>query len=117
MPALEKAGYSLVELLVAMSLFAVAVLGLSAGVVMVSRSSVLSDDLTRATLLAQEKIEELANQNDALEGGTDNPQSRFTRVWLVAPDVPEAGVTKITVTVSWVGNDAQAVSLVTVRNE
>lgn len=117
MPALGKAGYSLVELLVAMSLFAVAVLGLSAGVARVSRSSVLSEDLTLATLFAQEKIEELAHQNGGLIEGTDNPQPRFTRVWSVTSDTPEAGVTQITVTVSKEESDAQAVSLVTVVND
>jgi prepilin-type N-terminal cleavage/methylation domain-containing protein len=117
MLALGKVGYSLVELLMAMTLFTIAALGLSAGVVLVSRSGVLSTDLTRASLLAQEKIEELADHTDALVGGTDNPQSRFTRVWSVAPDTPATGVTKLTVEVSWEGNDAQAVSLVTVVNE
>jgi prepilin-type N-terminal cleavage/methylation domain-containing protein len=117
MPAPGKAGYSLVEVLVAMSLFALAVLGLSAGVVTVSRSGVLGNDLTRATFFAQEKIEELVSRSDVRVDGLDNPEARFTRAWVIVPDTPETGVSKITVTVSWEGTDAQAVSLATVVNE
>lgn len=117
MSAVGKAGYSLVELLVAMTLFAIAALGLSAGVVIVLRSDVLSGDLTRATILAQEKLEELANRDGALTGGTDTPQVRFTRDWTVALDDPEIGLTRVNVTVSWESDDAQSVSLVTIVNQ
>ena len=117
MPALGKAGYSLVELLVAMTLFAIAALGLSAGVVMVVRSGVLSDNLTRATILAQDKLEELVALGGPLAGGADTPQPGFNRVWTIAADDPETGVARIDVAVSWEGNDAQVVSLATVVNE
>jgi general secretion pathway protein I len=117
MPALEKAGYSLVELLVAMALFAIAALGLSAGVIMVVRSGVSSDHLTRATILAQDKLEELAALGSPLTGGTDTPQPGFSRVWTVSSDDPETGVARIDVAVFWEDGDSQSVSLVTVVNE
>ena len=117
MAALGKAGYSLIELLVAMTLFAIAALGLSTGVAMVLRSGVLSDDLTHATLFAQEKLEELASHPGALTGGADTPQPPFTRDWTVSLDDPEIGLTSITVTVSWQRDEEQAVSLVTIVNQ
>ena len=117
MPALGKVGYSLIELLVAMTIFAIAALGLSAGVATVLRSGVLSDDLTHATLFAQEKLEELVNHTGALTGGTDTPQPRFTRDWTVSPDDPEIGLTRVTVTVSWTSDEEQTVSLVTIVNQ
>jgi prepilin-type N-terminal cleavage/methylation domain-containing protein len=117
MPALGKAGFSLVELLVSMTLFAIATLGLSAGVAMVSRTGVLSDTFTRATILAQEKLEELAAQEDPLADGADTPHPGFTREWTVSPDDPATGVSRVDVTVTWEGNESRSVTLVTVINE
>lgn len=117
MPALGKAGYSLVELLVAMTLFAIAALGLSAGVITVVRSGALSDNLTRATILAQDKLEELAALGGSWAGGEDTPQPGFIRTWTVSADDPETGVARIDVSVSWDGHDSQVVSLATVINE
>ena len=117
MPILEKTGYSLVELLVAMALFAIAALGLSVGVALVARAGVLSDTLTRATFLAQEKLEELAAQEDSLVDGVDMPHAGFTREWTISPDDPEAGVTRVEVTVSWEGQTSHSMTLVTVINE
>jgi general secretion pathway protein I len=117
MPAPGKAGFSLIELLVAMTLFAIAALGLSAGVAIVSRSGVLSDHLTRATILAQDKLEELASHNAPLAGGADTPHSGFTREWTVSPDDPDAGVMRVDVTVTWEGSGVHSISLATVVNE
>lgn len=117
MPALGKAGFSLVELLVSMALFSIAALGLSAGVAMVSRAGVISDHLTRATILAQDKLEELAAHDGALAGGTDTPQPGFTREWTLSPDDPDPGVTRVDVTVTWIRNESHSISLATVINE
>jgi prepilin-type N-terminal cleavage/methylation domain-containing protein len=117
MPAQRSTGYSLIELLAAMTLFAIAALGLATGVALVTRSSVLSARLTRATLLAQDKIEELSSHAGPLLDGTDAPEPGFSRTWSVFADNPEPGVSRIDVTVSWEGSDARAVSLVTVVND
>jgi len=117
MPALGKAGFSLIELLLAMMLFAIAALGLSAGVAMVSRAGVLSDHLTRATILAQEILEELAAQGNLLADGADTPHPGFTREWTIAPDDPAPGVSRVTVTVTWEEHETRSITLVTVVNE
>jgi type II secretion system protein I len=117
MPALGKAGFSLIELLVAMTLFAIAALGLSAGVAIVSRAGVLSDRLTRATILAQDKLEELASHNGPLSGGADTPHAGFTREWTVSSDDPDTGVTRVDVTVTWEGSGSHSISLATVVND
>lgn len=114
---MPKPGYSLIEVLVAMALFAIAVLGLSAGVALVVRSSLLSDNLTRATILAQDKLEELAARYTSLAGGSDTPQPGFTRDWSVTPNDPEAGVARVEVTVSWESGEPQTISLETVLDE
>lgn len=117
MPAQGNAGYSLIELLVAMTLFALAALGLSTSVAMVLRSSVASDDLTQATLLAQEKLEELSAPGGLLTDGADTPATGFTRVWTVTSDDPDPGVTRVDVSVSWDKDAPQTVALATVVND
>lgn len=117
MPAAGKAGFSLIELLVAMTLFAIAALGLSASVALVSRAGALSEHLTRATILAQDKLEELVSQNVPLTGGVDRPHAGFTREWAVSPDDPEAGVTRIAVTVRWEGSELHSIALATMVND
>ena len=117
MPALGKAGFSLVELLVSITLFTIAALGLSAGVVMVTRAGVISDHLTRATILAQDKLEELAAQADPLTGGADTPEPGFTREWTISPDDPDLGVTSIDVIVTWTRDESRSISLATVIND
>lgn len=117
MAALGKAGFSLIELLVAMTIFAIAALGLSAGVALVSRAGALSDHLTRATILAQDKLEELASHGEPLAGGADAPLPGFAREWTVAPDDPDTGVTRVDVTVTWEGHESHSLSLATVVND
>ena len=117
MPALGRAGYSLIEVLVALTLFSVAALGISAGVATVVRTGKLSADFTHATILAQDKLEELRAQVGPVTTGSDSPQSGFARTWAVTPDSPETGVTQINVTVSWEDFTPHTVTLTTVVNE
>lgn len=117
MPATGKAGYTLIEILVALTLFSIAALGLSAGVGTAVRAGKLSADFTLATILAQDKLEELSAQFIPLDDGSDTPQPGFTRIWSVTADTPEAGVTQIDVTVSWTDSITHTVALTTVINE
>jgi len=117
MPAVGKAGFSLIEVLVAVALFSLAALALSAGAVTVIRATATSEHFTLATILAQDKLEELHAQTAPLSGNTDIPQPGFTRAWTVTPDSPQDGVSQIDVTVSWTDYQSHAVTLTTVVNE
>ncbi len=117
MPAAGKAGYSLIEILVALTLFSLVALGLSVGVGIAVRASKLSADFTLATILAQDKLEELSAQTVFLSDGSDAPAPGFTRDWSVTADAPEAGVTQIDVTVSWTDTTPHTVSLTAVVND
>jgi prepilin-type N-terminal cleavage/methylation domain-containing protein len=117
MPALGKAGYSLLEILVALTLFSVAALGLSAGVVTVVRAGKVSADYTQAAILAQDKLEELRAQLAPLSGGSDTLRPGFTRVWAITPDSPEVGVTRIDVSVAWVDSLPYTITLASVVND
>lgn len=109
-------GYSLIEVLVAMAVFAIASLGLAAGVTTVIRAGSVSEHVTQATVLAQEKMEEFRAAFEPLRDGEDSPRPEYTRRWQVTPDSPETGVTRIDVTVSWVAEGPRSVDLVTIVN-
>ena len=96
--------YSLIEVLVAMAIFAIASLSLSAGAIAVIRVGHVSDRLTQATIPAQDKLEEFRAEFERLRDGSDTPQAgqvSFVRSWQVSFESPETGVARIDVTVSW----------------
>lgn len=102
-------GFTLIEILVAMVIFAIATLGLAMGVASIMRANQTSYFTTIATSLAQDKLEELkANPASIASCATncDNPvpifdNVTFTRTWVVTEDTPVAGVKQIEVTVTW----------------
>lgn len=107
-----NAGYSLVEVLVAMAVFSIAALGVATAAVTLTRAGHASERVTQATVLAQEKLEEFRAAFEPLRDGEDTPRPGYTRRWQVAPEI---GVARIEVSVSWPDAD-QPVSLVTVVN-
>jgi prepilin-type N-terminal cleavage/methylation domain-containing protein len=110
-------GYSLVEVLVSLAIFSIASLGLSMAVINSLRSGTLSEHFTVATILAQDKLEALSAPGAALNDGDDRPQSDFARSWGITPNSPEAGVSRIDVTVTWTDYGPHTVRLTTVVNE
>ena len=93
-----------------MSLFSIAILALAVGATTVTRANQTSHFHTLATNLAQDKLEELKARTVANINTTGSPENNiaipgvgalFTRSWTVAGGTPVAGVTQITVTVTW----------------
>lgn len=101
----KEAGFTLVEVLVTISIFAVAALGLAIGAVTVMRGNQMSYYQTIATNLAQDKLEELKGATTAnIKSGNDSPKAgpiTFSRSWTVTANQPTTGVNKIDVTISW----------------
>jgi len=104
------AGFTLIEVLVAMSLFSIAVLGVAAGATTVMRANQTSHYHTIATNLAQDQLELLKSRTLAnitsCNNACDNPvptfqNVAFTRTWVVTAGAPAPGVTQIVVTVTW----------------
>ncbi len=98
-------GFTLIEVLVAMSIFSIAVLGLAVGSTSVMRANQTSYFTTIATNLAQDKLEELKSRTAAniTSGNDTQPVNNvtFTLNWTVTSGSPVAGVKRIDVTVSW----------------
>src|ERR1043166_7969535 len=109
----RQSGFSFNELLVAMNLTAVAVLGYSLSSLDVARRETISDHSTVAIHLAQDKIEQLQAQAhpadvDLCPNGGDHAISAksnvpgiFDRCWSVAPSPLGHHLKQIDVTVTW----------------
>lgn len=117
-------GFTLIEVLIAMSVFAIGMLAMAAMFVTQARSNVAARGFTAAVNLGQEVHERLRSEPFAsaqLTNGAHLPDGIFlpmnsvdemgtaggafptiyTRSWNVVDGVPAAGQRTITVTVSW----------------
>ena len=117
MSVLGKAGYSLVEILVALTVFSLSAPGIAAGVALAVRAGQMSENFTLATILAQDKLEDLRSQLGFRSSGSDAPRPGFTREWFVTPDSPEPGVVRLDVAVSWTDYESHSIALTTAVNE
>ncbi len=104
----SHAGYSLIELLVAMSIFSIASLG-SARLMVVATQMVSENELaSEAIAVAQKSLEQLRNLSyDDMGNGTSHdtiPSSRGGVQFAVTQTVTEdasAGIKRVAVNVSW----------------
>jgi len=104
-------GFTLIEVLVAMCIFAIAVLGLAIGATSVMRANQTGLYTTIATNLAQDRLEELKSRTPANINTTCSPENNlsvsgvpvtFNRSWTVTSNCNSVtGLTCIAVTVAW----------------
>lgn len=109
----RNGGFSLIEVLISMTIFSIAVLGLAIGAGSVMRANQTSYFSTIAVNLGQDKLEELkSNKGDPVnffKTCSTNCDATvpthdgvgFIRTWTVGPLPGVAGVTQIDVTVGW----------------
>ncbi len=104
-PWLRPGGFTLVEMMVAIILIGVGLMGLAALSTTVTRAGVQSSTLTTGSSLAQERIERFRLEPYAsiVAGGDVRTVDglAYTRSWTVADNDPAAGLKTVTVTVSW----------------
>ena len=107
-------GFTLVEIMIAVFILVIALLGLISVTVMVIKGNSFSKTMTTATTLAKDKMEQLKNTGyGSLAGSTDyakldstaqatqTAESIYTRTWTVTNDSPAAGMKTVEVTVQW----------------
>ena len=121
-PQKNGKGFTLVEIMIAILLLVIALVGLASVTVSVIKGNDLSRMVTTATTLAKDKMEELKNLSTTSAGYgaldtlalTDGSQTVletvYTRAWTVgavgttAPDNDTTRMKRITVTVTWIWN-------------
>jgi Tfp pilus assembly protein PilV len=96
-------GYLMVEILIALAIFAIGFLAVGTMVLSTTRNNTTGNIATQATMHAIEKLEELKSQDIAdMADSTDQPGAAgiFTRSWSVT-DTGIGSSRLIEVTVSW----------------
>ena len=117
------AGFTLLEVLIAMVVFSVGMLALAAMSSVVIKGNDSSNRLTVATIMAEAKLGQLANTayaDLAAEAVASSAwDSRFNIEVGVTDPGPEAGTKELAVTVTWTGADGndRTLSLSTIRGD
>lgn len=109
-------GFSLIEVLVSLFLFSVLALLISASITNALHADTASENLTQATILAQDKIEELS-AGFGSQSGSDIPRPGFARTWNMAASAPPGGTAQAEVSVSWTDSQPHTISVATIVNE
>ncbi len=113
----HRRGFTLIEVLISMTIFSVAILGLAIGASSVMRANQTSYFSTIAVSLAQDKLEELkANSASGpcptpCESPPTHDGVAFTRTWVFTEGSPVTGVRRIDVQVDWTDYIAHTVSI------
>ncbi|MDA3833407.1 MAG: type IV pilus modification protein PilV [Spirochaetales bacterium] len=119
---LSSNGFTLMEVLVAMLILSVGLLGMAALITGIVNSNKLSNRISTATVLAQDKMEEIRSTgyagaaDDTEDYNTISDYPLYKRITDVTAGDPAAGMKKIVVTVYW-DSDNHSVVLNTILAE
>ena len=111
-------GFTLIEVLIAIVILSVGFLGMAALTVGIINGNKFSNDLTTATTLAQDKMEDIRRQDYSdvtaeTKAACLSPYSEYERKVEVSADDPATGMKTITVTAYW-DSDSHSVELKTI---
>jgi type IV pilus assembly protein PilV len=115
----NEKGFTLIEVMISMVILAIGILGLAPLMVLSIYSNTYSQDLTRATAVAQDRIEQLKSApNFAVvpyTETTNNVDGTYNRTILVddasTDGAVPAGVYRIKVTIAWTDDKGMARSV------
>jgi prepilin-type N-terminal cleavage/methylation domain-containing protein len=114
----EQRGFTLIETLISLFILSVALLGMSSMVFSVIRATAQSKEMTTATTLLQDKMENLKNTGmSSLTSGNDSASLgniMYLRQWAIST---VGNLKTITVTVNWTSRGPHGVSVTTLRGE
>jgi Tfp pilus assembly protein PilV len=100
------AGFSLIEVMFALTFLAVGILAVASMIPAGTRGVSESRTVTSSLMAAQLKMEDLRGTsfNSLTPGSATDTVSVFTRTWTVTDSVPTPGCKRINVTASWTDN-------------
>ncbi|HJX04050.1 MAG TPA: type IV pilus modification protein PilV [Dehalococcoidia bacterium] len=112
----KNAGFTLIEVMIALVILAVGLLALATMQIVSVRSNAFSTEMTYATMLAQSRLEQIRNTSyDNVTPGTVNENvsaSASTKGMayivqrIVADNTPAADMKTVTLTINWTGSPA-----------
>ena len=113
----NNSGFTLIEVLVAMLILTVGLLGMAALITGIINSNKLSNRISTATVLAQDKMEDIksvvySNAVSETRAFLPSPDDKYEREVTVVDDSPAANMKTVTVTVYW--ESSKSVSLQTI---
>lgn len=119
---MNNKGFSLLEVLIGLVILAIGLLAIAGMQITAIKGNYFSKSVTEATVLAQDKLEELKNlpydHASNAPGSSSEPKyvsgTTFTRQVVVAEDAGNS-IKTITVTVSWTDGGNRSISLSTIR--
>ena len=119
----SRKGFTLAEVLLGFVILAVGILAIAAMQITSTRGAYFSNNVTRATIFAQDKLEYLKNlsyRNSDLSSGQHNEGtisgSIFSRQYTIVEDAGNSMKT-ISVTVQWTDRGNHSISFSTIRSK
>ncbi len=112
-------GFTLIEIMVAITLLSIGLLGMAGLTVGITRGNRLSSEVTTATALAQAKMEDI--KRVGYSGATSSAEdynaisgyALYKRDTVIDVDTPELGMKTVTITVSW-NSDNSSIAVETI---
>jgi type IV pilus modification protein PilV len=107
-------GFTLIEVMVAMVVFAVGLLAIGALQITAIKGNSVARGNTEAATLAMDQVESLCSDYDALNAGSDTSNANYNVNWTVDQDDVIDNTKTLVVTVSW-NEEGQARQLAITR--
>jgi type IV pilus assembly protein PilV len=116
----NNSGFTLMEVLVAMLILTVGLLGMAALITGIINSNKLSNRISTATVLAQDKMEDIkrigySNAVSETKASMSSPYDNYEREVTVTPNSPSSGMKTVNVIVYW--ESSKSVSLQTILSQ
>jgi type IV pilus assembly protein PilV len=118
----KDSGFTLIELLIAIVILSVGLLGMATLTGSIVKKNKLSNDLSAATTLAQDKLEDIradgyTSAASETKTACATPFSEYQREVTVSNDTPASGMKQVTVAVYWGPSDAHSISIKTILSQ
>ena len=118
-PNEENGGFTLLEVLIAILILSVGLLGMASLTVGIIHGNRFSNDMTTATTLAQDKMEDIRRTTyssvaSETKAALSSPYAEYKREVTVTDDSPASDMKTVSVKAYWGASDAHSVELKTI---